>query len=109
MRNLDKTLIDYCDSIFEEFMSDMFVKLEKKSKDYQTLKNKEEKLLNKYPDLRNIIEDRESMDLTKEEVSALINILGIMDDIRMIEEKELFVNGMKECCNVLKKLELLKL
>ena len=65
----------YFEDYFGEFISDIFVNLKKKNKEYKNIIAEKEKLLNQYPNLRKLIEDDESMALSEEEVSALSKVL----------------------------------
>lgn len=108
MNRLNKTLIEYCNEFFGEFVSDLYVFLRENNNEYQELRDRREEILKRFPNLRSIFEDRNSMELTKDEVSSLTEILNIIDDMRTIQERELFLKGMQESCNLLGKLKMLK-
>ena len=93
----------YFEDYFGEFISDIFVNLKKKNKEYKNIIAEKEKLLNQYPNLRKLIEDDESMALSEEEVSALSKVLCLFDDKRIIQEKELFLRGIREAYFFFKK------
>ena len=67
-----------------------------------------EKLLNQYPNLRKLIEDDESMALSEEEVTALSKVLCLFDDKRIIQEKELFLRGIREAYFFFKKTKIIE-
>lgn len=108
MEELNKTFTEYCESFFGEYVSDLYVNLKKSSQEYQDLINEREKILNHFPNLRDIFENRKAMELTEDEVAGLVNIININDDIRYLQEKELFLKGMKESCKILRELEMIK-
>lgn len=108
MRELNKTLIDYCNEFFGEFVSDIYVSLRENNSEYQKLRNRRKEILDRFPNLREIIENGNSMELTKDEVSSLAEIFNIIDDMRVIQEQALFLKGMQESCNLLRKLKMLK-
>jgi len=108
LKELNKTLIDYCNEFFGEFVSDLYVSLRENNSEYQELRNRREEILNRFPNLREIIENGKSMELTKDEVSSFAEIINIVDDMRIIQEKALFLKGMQESCIILRKLKMIK-
>lgn len=99
---------NYFEDSFGEFVSDMFVSLRKRDKEYKEFLEEKEKLLDSFTNLRGILEDDETMELSKNEVSALIQYLFLQDDQRMIEERELFLRGMLEAYSFFKKFKIIK-
>lgn len=109
MDNFDETFIkDYCDENFAEYLSDMLVRLKKSNPKYDSLLKKQSDLMNKYDRLADVLENHCLFSLSKYEVKALKNYLLLKEDSREIEEKEIFLQGMRECYFLLKKLDLLK-
>ena len=107
--NFDQPFIEsYFEDSFCEFVSDIFVNLQKKNKNYRNIIDEKEKLLNQYPNLRKLLEDYQSMELSKEEVSALSQILSLIDDKRILQEKELFLMGIREAYFIFKKTKIIK-
>lgn len=98
----------YFENDFSEFVSDIFVNLKKQNKDYKNIIAEKERLLNQFPNLRKLIEDDQSMALSEEEVSALSEVLCLLDDKRIIQEKELFLRGMREAYYFFKRTKIIE-
>ena len=82
--------------------------VKKTNRKYQDNCVKQAKLLDNFPSIRKIIEDDVSCELSKEEVSALIQYLSLLDDKRMLEEKELFFKGGGEAYFYFKRIGIVK-
>ena len=99
---------DYCDDNFAEYLSDMLVRLKKSNPEYDSLLKKQSNLMNKNDRLADVLENHCLFSLSKYEVKVLKNYLSLKEDSREIEEKEIFIQGMRECYFLLRKLDLLK-
>ncbi len=98
----------YFEDYFGEFISDIFVNLQKKNSRYKNITSEKEKILNEFPKLRKLIEDDECMALSEEEVSALSKVLCLLDDKKMIQEKELFLRGIREAYYFFKRTKIIE-
>ena len=85
----------YIDSIMQ-FLEDNRFNTWRKRKDYKTITDKMTKIKNKYPNVRIFIEDRMAIELTKEELQAVLEYISLDDDIEKIEKIETFKLGLKE-------------
>lgn len=85
----------YIDSIMQ-FLEDNRFNTWRKRKDYKTITDKMTKIKNKYPNVRIFIEDRMVIELTKEELQAVLEYISLDDDIEKIEKIETFKLGLKE-------------
>jgi len=109
VENFDETFIkDYCDDNFAEYLSDILVRLKKSNPEYNLLLKNQSNLMNKYDRLADVLENHCLYSLSKNEVKALKKYLLLKDDSREIEEKEIFIQGMRESYFLFKKLDLLK-
>lgn len=109
MNLFDETFIkDYCEDCFNEFVSDISVTLEKENMDYKKTLEEMEKILCDFPNLRRTLEDCEYLSLNEKEVKALVNYLQLLDRIRHIEEREIFLVGMKEAYYLFKRLKIIQ-
>lgn len=86
--------IDLCENCLIEYFASVLSDLEKTDKEYQILMKKQENILNKYPKLRDIIEDRDIVNLSKQEVKFYIKFLDYKSLSDLIEQKELFYKGI---------------
>lgn len=81
---------------FAEFFSDVLCELKRKNKQYNYYCKKEELILNNYPRIRKVLEDKEACSLTIEEVNNLILLLDVKQRKYDIELKEIFIKGLNE-------------
>lgn len=96
------------DDIFSEYISNVEVELRKNNKEYKNMLNEISTLMNKYPKLRDIYENDEATDLSKEECEALIKILNNQLELKIIGYKEMFYKGNAEAYFYFKKMRILK-
>ena len=108
MEDTINCFFDNYSDFFYEYVSSVCVNLKKTNKKYQESCLKESKLLDNFPRIRKIVEDDASCELSKEEVSALIEYLSLRDDKRMLEEKELFFRGSGEAYFYFKRIGIFK-
>ena len=54
------------------------------------------KIKNKYPNVRTFVNDRVVIELTKEELQAVLEYISLDDEIEKIEMIETFKLGLKE-------------
>lgn len=85
----------YIDSIMQ-FLEDNRFSNWRKRKDYKTITDKMTKIKNKYPNVRTFVDDRVAIELTKEELQAVLEYISLDDDIERIEKIETFKLGIKE-------------
>ncbi len=109
MDNFEETFLkDYCDESFAEYLSDVLVHLKKSNPEYNLLLKNQSSLMNKYERLADVLQNHCLYSLSKNEVKALKKYLSLREDCREIEERELFLQGMREAYFLFKKLQLLK-
>ena len=89
---------------FIEFISQTSVELLKSDKEYRKLVKENNELLNKYPKLREIIDDNEVNGINQEECKALSRIIDNKLQLKMREYEEIFFKGYKEACFYFKKM-----
>lgn len=68
----------------------------KDRKDYKDLLNKIIKIKEKYPKVRNLIEEGITEEITKEELNAIYDYILLTEKIENIEKVEIFKLGIKE-------------
>lgn len=108
MRGFDKTFLESYSDYFCEYFSSICVDLRKSNKEYQELIKKKEAILNKYPKLRDFLENQKRDTLTKEEVQGLAEYLDIRSDQVVMEEMEIMYHGMYEAYVLFKRMNILK-
>lgn len=91
----DNFFYNYIDSIMQ-FIEDNRFNIWSKRKDYKEIIDKMRVIKNKYPNVRTFVEDRQVVDLTKEELKAVLEYISLDDDIEKLEKIETFKLGIKE-------------
>ncbi len=106
--NEDNTIFfdEYSDD-FWDYMNANRMKMLKRNKKYKELMSKREKIKDDNPNVRTFLEDREIIDLTEDELNAVLDIFEIEEDISTIETTETFKLGAKEMLVFLKQMGLL--
>ena len=106
--NEDNTMFfdEYSDD-FWDYMNANRMKMLKINKKYKELMSKREKIKDDNPNVRTFLEDREIIDLTEDELNAVLDIFEIEEDISTIETTETFKLGAREMFIFLKQMGLL--
>ncbi len=91
----DNFFYNYIDSIMQ-FIEDNRFNIWSKTKDYKEITNKMRAIKDKYPNVRTFIDDRQVVNLTKEELQAVLEYISLDDNIEKIEKIETFKLGIKE-------------
>ena len=91
----DNFFYNYIDSIMQ-FIEDNRFNIWSKRKDYKEITDKMRAIKNKYPNVRTFVDDRQVVDLTKEELKAVLEYISLDDDIERLEKIETFKLGIKE-------------
>lgn len=106
--NEDNTIFfdEYSDD-FWDYMNANRMKMLKRNKKYKEFMSKREKIKEDNPNVRTFLEDREIIDLTEDELNAVLDIFEIEEDISTIETTETFKLGAKEMLVFLKQMGLL--
>lgn len=99
--NLDSTELYEC-------ISSAKMKLKNTNVDYKNLYRKVEKIKDKFPNIRGILEDEQHSELTLEESENLLKVINLYRDILEMEQYEIFFLGGKETYNFFKKIDILK-
>lgn len=100
-------LTDYCYESFVEYCEEVLFSLSK-DKEYKKLVNKRNKLLKENQNVKKVKEGYEFPSLTSEESEKIYEYLLLLEDIKEIERKEIFIRGMKEAYILLRKMDVLK-
>ena len=87
---------DNYDTDYSEFLERYKVNVLYKNKEYKNSIDEEQRLLNEYPKLRDLLENDDIKKLNKDEIKALIKVVRLEDKQRCIEIKHSFKLGIKE-------------
>jgi len=81
---------------FEDFISRVSVDLEKTHEDYMKISMENNDILNKYPKLRDVIEEKIGHSLTEKECNMLAKYIDNSVDLLFFDYREIFFKGYKE-------------
>lgn len=98
---------EYCFENFAEYIYDVQLNLQKNNKEYKKLILKRIKLLKKYPNVMEALENGAQKSLNRQEVAAVNRYIDLLDRCSIIFEKELFLKGMQEAYFLLKRLNII--
>lgn len=93
------SLYDFDSSELFECISDTKVTLKNNNMEYRNIFYKIERIKNKYPNIREILEDQKAHKLSFPECEALVKVVDLFYDLLKFEEYEIFLLGGRECCN----------
>ena len=94
---------ELCEGFFDEYSTDFYGYFDKhlvknviKKGEYKEIEDEIKEIKNKNPNLVAILEDKENVSLTREDVKNLNEILSLERELNIIELKESFKLGFKE-------------
>lgn len=94
---------ELCEGFFDEYSTDFYEYFDKhlvknviKKGEYKEIEDEIKEIKNKNPNLVAILEDKENVSLTREDVKNLNEILSLERELNIIELKESFKLGFKE-------------
>ena len=108
MFNNDLSFFENCSTDFHFMISNISLELRKKDKDYQKIELENRMILNDFPNINNLLDEKEIDGLNKKECDALVRYLDNTLFLKNKEFVEIFLNGYKEAyfyftrCNLLK-------
>lgn len=91
-----------------ECINGMKFELQSRNFKYKKLQNQVENMKEKFPKIRDILEDEEPSELTIEESSMLIKIINIYRETLRTEEYEIFFLGGREAYKYFRKMEIIE-
>ena len=94
--NINDTFFNNCYDDFIDYFEDQKSKKLLIRDDYKNLTIKLQEIKNKYPKVRNFIEDEIVVNLTNDEMKALLEIKNINEKMEILEVEEAFKIGIKE-------------
>lgn len=90
-----------------ECMENLKLELKKNNTEYKELFEKIEKIKDKYPNIRGVLEDEKICEMTLEESKELLKAINLYRELIRIEQYEIFLLGGGECFGYLKKIDVL--
>lgn len=91
-----------------ECINCMKFELQSRNFEYKKLQNQIENMKEKFPKIRDILEDEEPSELTIEESSVLIKIVNLYRKILRIEQYEIFFLGGGQAYKYFRKMEIIE-
>lgn len=79
-----------------DFFEEQKYKNLKQNNDYMKIVKEIAKIKEKFPQIRDLFENNEITELSKEEVKAILDIIKLQDDRAMYEADEMFKIGLRE-------------
>lgn len=95
-KRIDETFYEYADKEFDKYIADILYTLNTTSEEYKKIKEEQMKITRENPKISKILYDKDIEVLTEDELCLLLNVLDYEENMRMLEEKELFYRGGKE-------------
>ena len=108
MNYLNTCFYDKYDGHFYEYLSHVDFEFDKLIPEYGALSDQEERLLDKFPTLRKVVDDREENILSIDEVKALIDYHQCYENRETMQDKKLIYAGFRCAYVVFKNAELLR-
>lgn len=105
---LDSFINEYKDALNEHFNTKVMIKLEKRD-DYKKIKDKIKEIYEKYPNIKDFVEDEKPATFNQEEADAFSELYNLFDCLKMIEILEAFKLGAKEALIFFKEQEMLNI
>ena len=90
------TFLENHNAEFEDFISRVSVDLEKTHEEYMKISMENSDILNKYPKLRDVIEEKKGHTLTEQECNMLAKYIDNSVDLTFFDYREIFFKGYKE-------------
>ena len=87
---------------FDEFISDTLTDLRKENKEYETVIKEQSDIISKNDNLRDVIENDISKDLSKQDTIALIDYFSKRRQAGNLETRKIFLEGMKAGYSIVK-------
>ena len=100
--------LDIFESLYGEIINEISSNLYKNNKEYKDKVQKCAEIVDKYPNVRAVCEDKQAIALSIEEVKGLIQYLDSFEDRLEMKSKLLFYTGAKYFYLLMKNMDLLK-
>ncbi len=87
-----------------ECIGNLKLELKKSNTEYKEISEKIEDMKEKYPTIRNFLEDEKASKLSDEEGKAFLELINLYRKLISVEQYEVFLLGGHECFGYLKKI-----
>ncbi len=98
-----ETFVDAQGTAFQEYLSTVIAKLSKTDKDYRSIQDKIENIYKQYPRVMDVFDTEQAAALTEQECAALIEVMGLQNQLVEIEMQSVYFRGCYDSVGYLKK------
>ena len=98
-----ETFVDAQGTAFQEYLSTVIAKLPKTDKDYRSIQDKIESIYKQYPKVMDVFDTEKAAALTEQECAALIQVVGLQNQLVEIEMQSVYFRGCYDSVGYLKK------
>lgn len=98
-----ETFVDAQGTAFQEYLSTVIAKLPKTDKDYRSIQDKIESIYEQYPRVMDVFDTEKVAALTEQECAALIQVVGLQNQLVEIEMQSVYFRGCYDSVGYLKK------
>ena len=98
-----ETFVDAQGTAFQEYLSTVIAKLPKTDKDYRSIQDKIESIYQQYPSVMDVFDTEKAAALTEQECAALIQVVGLQNQLVEIEMQSVYFRGCYDSVGYLKK------
>ena len=97
-----ETFVEAQGTAMQEYLSGVVAKLSKTDKEYQAIQNKIEEIYKQYPHVMGVF-DVERAALTEQECAAVIEVVGLQNQLVEMELQSVYFRGCYDSLGYLKK------
>lgn len=90
-----------------ECIGNLKLELKKSNTEYKKIAEKIEDMKEKYPTIRNFLEDEKASKLSDEEGKAFLKLINLYRKLISVEQYEVFLLGGHECFGYLKRIKVI--
>lgn len=98
-----ETFVDAQGTAFQEYLSTVIAKLPKTDKDYRSIQDKIENIYKQYPKVMDVFDTEKAAALTEQECAALIQVVGLQNQLVEIEMQSVYFRGCYDSVGYLRK------
>ena len=98
-----ETFVDAQGTAFQEYLSTVIAKLTKTDKDYCSIQDRIESIYKQYPEVMDVFDTEKAAALTEQECAALIQVVGLQNQLVEIEMQSVYFRGCYDSVGYLKK------
>ena len=98
-----ETFVDAQGTAFQEYVSTITAKLPKTDKEYRAIRDKMEGIFQQYPRVMDVFDTEQAAALTEKECAALIQAMGLQNQLVEIEMQTLYLRGCYDSVGYLQK------